>query len=305
MNGAKVVVEGTAVKIDRIQKKNRLGISEEAFEKRVREGRELEKLTGWPWSAFEVTHFLGIPRQLSEDLKLWREQLISRIRDGKMPCDPDLIGSERKTIGERVDEYIGMLREISRILAFLHGSPDLGNKSDAVDELIYIILSRKTREGAYQDAYARLKRRYSNWDAAADASREEIEKLIWSSGLSRRKAASILGALRVIRETFGSCSLDDAGDWSDEALEKFLCSLPEIQKKSAYCVMMYSMGRKVFPVDTHVGRILKRLAPARCLGINLDGHDHKKLQSVLPSLVPPALYHSLHVNLVTHAVMWS
>ena len=26
----------------------------------------------------------------------------------------------------------------------------------------------------------------------------------------------------------------------------------EIQKKSAYCIMMYSFGREVLPADTHV-----------------------------------------------------
>jgi len=282
------------------QKSNKFGIGEAAYRKRVLEAKELERLTGWPWPASEVTHFLGTPKHLSGELKLWKKQLISRIHDGELPCDPDLIGSDPKHIRERVDEFIGLLREIARILALLHGSPDLENKSDPVDELVYIILSRKTRESAYQDAYAKLKAKYPVWDDAANASREEIEKLIWSSGLSERKASSILGALQMIRKTFGSCSLDDAGDWSDEELEDFLCSLPEVQKKSAYCVMMYAMGRKVFPVDTHVGRIMKRLAPAGLLGISLEALDHKKLQSVLPDLIPPALYYSLHVNMVMH-----
>jgi len=31
-------------------------------------------------------------------------------------------------------------------LALVHGTPRLGNKDDAVDELVYIILARKTRE---------------------------------------------------------------------------------------------------------------------------------------------------------------
>ncbi len=46
---------------------------------------------------------------------------------------------------------------------------------------------------------------------------------------------------------------------NDEQLKTFLCSLPEIQRKSAYCIMMYSFGRLVFPADTHVGRVLSRI----------------------------------------------
>lgn len=279
---------------------NRLGISEGAYERRVLAGKDLERLTGWPWPAAEVTHFLGTPKHLSGDLKRWREQFVSSIHDGDLKCAGDLIGSDLKRIREKVDEYMGFLREISRILALLHGSPDLGNKPDPVDELVYIILSRKTRESAYQEAYAKLKEKYPTWDNAADASREEIEALIWSSGLSGPKAVSILGALNVIRDTFGECSLDGAREWADHDIERFLCSLPEVQKKSAYCVMMYSMGRKVFPVDTHVGRIMTRLAPGRLLGIDLEGLDHKKLQSALSDLVPPDLRYSLHVNMIMH-----
>jgi DNA (cytosine-5)-methyltransferase 1 len=281
-------------------KVNRLGISETAFEKRTLKGMELEKLTGWPWPAEEVTHLLGTPRKFAGGLGAWREELVSRILNGDLQSDPDLAGSDLKNVRRTVDEYIGLMREIARHLALLHRTPDLGNKKEPIDELIYIILSRKTRESAYQHAYDKLKDRYSTWDDAAGAAPEEIEKLIWSSGLSGRKATSILGALNAIKEKFGSCSLDDAVDWSDLELESFLCSLPEIQKKSAYCVMMYSMGRQVFPVDTHVGRIMKRLGPTRILDIDLDGLDHKRLQSALVDLVPPVLRHSLHVNMVMH-----
>src|SRR5262249_13781669 len=88
--------------------------------------------------------------------------------------------------------------------------------------------------------------------------------------------------------------------WADEELEHFLCSLPEIQRKSAYCIMMYSFGRQVFPADTHVGRVLTRLGPYRELGLSLEGLDHKKLQVVLKDIIPPNIRHSLHVNLVEH-----
>ena len=98
----------------------------------------------------------------------------------------------------------------------------------------------------------------------------------------------------------GRCTLEPARAWSDEKLEEFLCSLPEIQRKSAYCIMMYLFGRQVFPGDTHVGRVLSRLGPYRELGLSLEGRDHKKLQGDLADLVPPNLRYGLHVNLVQH-----
>ena len=49
---------------------------------------------------------------------------------------------------------------MSRILQVLYGTPDLGNKSDPVDELVHIILSKKTYEEAYQKAFRALKSRF-------------------------------------------------------------------------------------------------------------------------------------------------
>ena len=175
-----------------------------------------------------------------------------------------------------------------------------GNKPDPTDELVYIILSRKTREGAYQQGFDALKKRFRTWDELLDAPRAEVERLVFSGGLLGKKIISLYGALGKLRETFGTCTLEPARDWSDEKLEAFLCELPEIQRKSAYCVMMYSFGRKVFPADTHVGRVLSRIGPYRELGLSLEGLDHKKLQRELAELMPPNLRYSLHVNLVEH-----
>jgi DNA (cytosine-5)-methyltransferase 1 len=201
---------------------------------------------------------------------------------------------------ERLDTGISHLREISRILAVLYGSPDLGNKPDPTDELVYIILSRKTREGAYQKGFDALKARFRTWDELLDTPRSEVEKIVFPGGLSGKKVASLYGALSKLRETFGCCSLEPARGWPDAKLEGFLCELPEIQRKSAYCVMMYSFGRSVFPADTHVGRVLSRIGPYRDLGLSLAGLDHKQLQREFAEIIPPNLRHPLHVNLVMH-----
>jgi endonuclease III len=110
---------------------------------------------------------------------------------------------------------------------------------------------------------------------------------VYSGGLSSKKTLALRAALRKLRRTFGRCTLEPARAWSDEKLEAFLCTLPEIQRKSAYCIMLYSFGRQVFPADTHVGRVLSRLGPYRELGLSLEGRDHKKLQGDLADLVPP------------------
>jgi endonuclease III len=105
------------------------------------------------------------------------------IQDGtRFPRSHGLVrGKERTAAIEQtralVDDGISYLREIARIMAILYGTPDLGNKKDPVDELVYIILSRKTREEAYQQAFQALKTWFSSWDELLDAEYAEVEAL--------------------------------------------------------------------------------------------------------------------------------
>ena len=255
--------------------------------------------SGWTPHPSERRDFLNRIRAFPPSVSAWRRRLLERVRTGEPPL-PLAGEADPEHASERLDEGISHLREIARILAVLYGTPDLGNKPDPTDELVYIILSRKTPEKAYQETFAALKSRFSRWDDLLAAPRDEVERLVGPGGLAGKKAASLFGALTAIRDEFGACSLEAAREWPDGRLEEFLCGLPGIQKKSAYCIMMYSFGREVFPADTHVGRVLSRLGPYRELGLDLGGLDHKKLQRVLADLVPPPLRYSLHVNLVEH-----
>jgi DNA (cytosine-5)-methyltransferase 1 len=265
--------------------------------------------------ARERRDFFHRPREFPTDVARWRSRLVERaileaetfpaaVRIGQHASEGAAKGVGRQAAIESVrplvDDLIATLREVSRILAVLHGTPRLGNKSDAVDELVYIILSRKTREAAYQAAFDALKGRFRAWDDLLRADRSEVEALLSASGLGEKKTTSLFGALGAIAKRFGSCTLEPAREWADAELEAFLCSLPELHRKSAYCIMMYAFGRHVFPADTHVGRLLSRLEPFRELGLLLSGRDHKELQAVLAELVPPNLRYSLHVNLIAH-----
>lgn len=255
-------------------------------------------LSGWTAHSSERRDFYHRIRFFPREVATWRKELLRHIE--KHPARFPLASKGREELLSQIDEGISFLRELARILAALYHSPNLGNKPDPTDELVYIILARHTREGAYQQAFETLKRHFRTWDKLLDAPRSEVEKIVYSGGLSSKKTATLYAALGKLRERFGRCTLDPARDWSDEELEEFLCSLPEVQRKTAYCIMMYSFGRKVFPADTHVGRVLARLNPYRELGLSLEGLDHKKLQVLLKDIVPPNLRYSLHVNLIEH-----
>jgi len=254
----------------------------------------------WPQDARERGDFYHHPRVIPEGVREWRDALFRRVREDPSAFPAILMDAPSDEVRSSIDDGLARLREITRLVELLHGTPDLGNKVDPLDELVYIILSRKTREDAYQQGFAALKKRFRRWEDVLDAPRTGVSALIEAGGLVERKTDSLFGALQMIRERFGSCTLEPLRELPDDEVETFLCSLPEISRKSAYCVMMYSLGRQVLPVDTHVGRVLTRLGIFRELGVQLDGLDHKQLQAVLPDLVPPRLRHSLHVNLVVH-----
>jgi endonuclease III len=243
------------------------------------------------------------PELLAEELQkehlAWRDRTVDFIKE-RADFFPGTAPLSRAHLARAVDQLAGDLRDLATVLSATYGNPDLGNKDDPVDELVYIILSRRTREGSYQGDFERLKESFSTWEELADAPQEEVEQLLYSSGFSARKARTIKQALCTLVETFGRCTLEPTRTWTDAEVTAFLCSLPEVGSKSAACVMMCSLDRPAFPVDAHVGRVLERVGVFRRIGLELAGTDHKQKQAILWDLVPPSLRYTLHVNAVAH-----
>jgi hypothetical protein len=165
--------------------------------------------SGWTPHPSERRDFLHRIRTFPASVTAWRRRLIERVRTGEPPL-PLTRSIDADRVSDQLDEGISYLREVARILAILYGTPDLGNKPDPTDELVYIILSRKTPEKAYQATFAALKARFPRWDDLLDAPPAEVEKLISPGGLAGKKATSLFGALNIIRDTFGTCTLEPA-----------------------------------------------------------------------------------------------
>lgn len=196
-------------------------------------------------------------------------------------------------VGKRMVDICGVasaLRE--KYLDFAHN-----NKKNPLDELIFIICSVKTTGDSYEHTYARFRQRFRSFSDIADATESELALALSAGGLQNIKAHQISEIMRTLQKEFGKPTLSPLRRWNDEKSEKFLVSLPGIGKKTARCVMLYSLGRQVFPVDTHCWRICKRLGlvrarvPSRaCMPRDMD-----RLQSKIPT----QLRFSLHVNMVS------
>ena len=102
--------------------------------------------SGWTPHPSERRDFWNRIRAFPPEVASWRRRLLRQLAEnpGRFVLASELTGDQ---LQERLDAGISHLREVARILAVLYGSPDLGNKSDPTDELVYIVLARKTREG--------------------------------------------------------------------------------------------------------------------------------------------------------------
>ena len=171
------------------------------------------------------------------------------------------------------------------------------NLKDPLDELLFIICSTKTGEASYRSTFQSLKASFPTHLQIAEAPAEYIARPIVSGGLSNQKAKAIRDLLDIIVEKFGEPTLKPLRKMSDEDAEAFLLSLPGVGKKVARCVLMYSLGRQVFPVDTHCWRIARRLGWVRTT--QKDKHCAPRDMDRLQSKIPPELRYSLHVNMIS------
>ena len=172
------------------------------------------------------------------------------------------------------------------------------NKANPLSELLFILCSLQTNEELYQSTYASLRSRFPTFRQLADAKEDEIASVIAHGGLSRQKARTIRAILSRVESDFSSPTLAPLRTMSNTECEHYLESLPGVGRKTARCVMMYSLRRDVFPVDSNCWRICRRLGWVRPTrpDKSCSPRDMDRVQAA----IPPNLRLSLHVNLVSH-----
>lgn len=175
-----------------------------------------------------------------------------------------------------------------------YGSPRHGNKKNPLDELIFIILSLMTTHHSFNRVYNRLKKRIGNWECLLATRLNSLRSIIKDGGLSDQKARNIMRIVKRLKQDFGKVTLAPIKRMSDFEAEAYLTSLPGVGVKTAKCILMYSLNRKVLPVDTHVWRVARRL---ELVNSNITySFIHKELEKV----VLPKDRYSFHVNALSH-----
>ncbi|MEX0669851.1 MAG: endonuclease III [Pirellulales bacterium] len=175
-----------------------------------------------------------------------------------------------------------------RVLAALtRGYPDAATELDfgtPFELLIATILSAQATDVSVNAATPALFKAYPDAQALAQATTAEIEPFIKTIGLFRTKAKNIVAAAQRLVAHHGGTVPDDFDA---------LLALPGVGRKTANVVASNAFGRPGIAVDTHVGRLARRLKFSR-------HDDPDKVERDLEALFPKEDWTFLHHALILH-----
>jgi len=185
---------------------------------------------------------------------------------------------------------VAKARWIKARLSARYGEISL-QRTDPLETLIKTILSQNTNDSNRDRAYRSLRRRFGSLTAIKDAEVKEIAEAIRVGGLHRQKALRIKQVLQRVEQETGSLDLSYLGGLSlDEGMAWLLAS-PGVGKKTAGIVVLFSLGKPYFPVDTHIRRVLTRLGV-----VEPQEDPHDRMNAMLPK--DPQFMATLHLYLI-------
>jgi endonuclease-3 len=187
------------------------------------------------------------------------------------------------------------VRAIRDRLRLVYGIPLAKPHGHPIAELILTVLSQSTNDRNRDVAYLAMRERFPTWEDVRDAPVDELEEAIRPGGISKIKSARIKSILRAITETApGGLSLDWLPDRPVPEAQRYLTSLPGVGRKTAACVLLFALGMRDVPVDTHVSRVGTRL------GLFRAGASFEELHDTMLKITPPGQELEFHVNLLRH-----
>ncbi|KAF5357108.1 hypothetical protein D9756_006831 [Leucocoprinus leucothites] len=183
-----------------------------------------------------------------------------------------------------------------------------GSVPNVIEAVVGTILSQNTSgknctraKNGLDEAFGR-----NNFEAIANARKEEVVDAIRTGGLANKKADMIQGLLRAVKERHGIYSLQHlAGEHrsiaepppippTNEEIMEELLSYDGVGPKTASCVLLFCLGRDSFAVDTHIYRL------SRLLGWIPPKTDRVLAQAHLDIRIPANLKYGLHVLMIQH-----
>ena len=195
-----------------------------------------------------------------------------------------------------MSETARMKRKVSsidRLLEKAYGPPPPQRRSDPLGQLIATILSQNTNDTNSHRAFVAMRKAFPTWEAVRDAPMDDLVRVLKPGGLAKTKAGRIQRILRSISAD-GALSLDDLKRLPSDGVERRLLAYDGVGYKTARCVLVFALGRDAFPIDTHVLRVLKRLA------VIPERMSADRAHEFVPQFIPEGRAYAFHVNLIAH-----
>jgi endonuclease-3 len=187
---------------------------------------------------------------------------------------PRTVGGRARVVAERLaEEYPGTAKELC---ALRHDTP--------FQLLVATILSAQSTDERVNMVTPALFEAYPTAPALAVAPPDDVERLIHSTGFFRAKTRSLLGMAQAVTDRYGGQVPPDMAD---------LTTLPGVGRKTANVVRSVDFGLPGLPVDTHVGRLVRRL------GLTAET-DPVKVETAICALLPPREWGTLSLRLILH-----
>ena len=197
---------------------------------------------------------------------------------------------------EEGDDRDTRLRLVADLLQAEYGSGPWHSHGDPVSELVSTILSQHTSDINTARAFRSLQSALPTWSDVVNAPTAVVADAVRSGGLANTKAPRIQAVLRTIRNEAGEFDLGWLDDLSVPEGRRALTRLPGVGPKTASIVLLFSLGRPAFPVDTHVHRVCVRLGV-----VNPKATPEQVQDAVEDEFVDDreTLY-ALHLNMIEH-----
>src|SRR6267154_3326195 len=176
-------------------------------------------------------------------------------------------------------------RRINRVLAALY--PDAHselNFSSPLELLVATILSAQTTDKRVNMVTPVLFARYKSAADYAAADREDMEKIIQSTGFYRAKTANLIALGQALCGRYG-------GEVPRRL--KDLVTLPGVGRKTANVVLGNAFGVPGITVDTHFGRLARRFGWT-------TSDDPVKVEAEVGALFPRSEWVMLSHRLIWH-----
>jgi endonuclease-3 len=156
--------------------------------------------------------------------------------------------------------------------------------TNAFELLAATILSAQCTDARVNMVTPKLFARWSDAPSLAAADPAELEEVVRSTGFYQSKAKNLIGMAQGLVERFGGEVPTDLDD---------LVGLPGVGRKTGNVVRSVAFGLPGLPVDTHVGRLARRL------GLT-EEEDPVKVELELNGYLPPLERGPFSLRVILH-----